>query len=190
MTFNLSADSDNSESFSKIWYVPSSYSGDENALNRLAAQPETLSRVDTRGWIPLHEAAAQQNKKVLEIIFSGKCSCNFWLAQACSFQPWGVDRFLGVWVPASPPGAAQCRTLKGETPLFLAVVHGLRENATFLLQNGSNPDLQNDEQDSPLVAGISHYVRLTSNTFYFRDTSTCVTLSHPFLSCSFCSQLF
>uniref|UniRef100_A0A3Q4HBG4 Ankyrin repeat and SOCS box containing 14b n=1 Tax=Neolamprologus brichardi TaxID=32507 RepID=A0A3Q4HBG4_NEOBR len=99
--------------------------GDENALNRLAAQPETLSRVDTRGWIPLHEAAAQQNKKVLEIIFS-----------------------------ASPPGAAQCRTLKGETPLFLAVVHGLRENATFLLQNGSNPDLQNDEQDSPLVAAL------------------------------------
>uniref|UniRef100_A0A3P8R8L2 SOCS box domain-containing protein n=1 Tax=Astatotilapia calliptera TaxID=8154 RepID=A0A3P8R8L2_ASTCA len=98
---------------------------DENALNRLAAQPETLSRVDTRGWIPLHEAAAQQNKKVLEIIFS-----------------------------ASPPGAAQCRTLKGETPLFLAVVHGLRENATFLLQNGSNPDLQNDEQDSPLVAAL------------------------------------
>uniref|UniRef100_A0A3Q3CJJ1 Ankyrin repeat and SOCS box containing 14b n=1 Tax=Haplochromis burtoni TaxID=8153 RepID=A0A3Q3CJJ1_HAPBU len=99
--------------------------GDENALNRLAAQPETLSRVDTRGWIPLHEAAAQQNKKVLEIIFS-----------------------------ASPPGAAQCRTLKGETPLFLAVVHGLRENATLLLQNGSNPDLQNDEQDSPLVAAL------------------------------------
>uniref|UniRef100_A0AAX7VS11 SOCS box domain-containing protein n=1 Tax=Astatotilapia calliptera TaxID=8154 RepID=A0AAX7VS11_ASTCA len=101
-----------------------------NALNRLAAQPETLSRVDTRGWIPLHEAAAQQNKKVLEIIFSGKCT--------------------------------QCRTLKGETPLFLAVVHGLRENATFLLQNGSNPDLQNDEQDSPLVAGISRYYDLAT----------------------------
>ncbi|XP_030590264.1 dynein heavy chain 12, axonemal [Archocentrus centrarchus] len=99
--------------------------GDEDALNRLAAQPETQSRVDERGWIPLHEAAVQQNKKTLEIIFS-----------------------------ASPPGAAQCRTLKGETPLFLAVVHGLRENATFLLQNGSNPDLQNDEQDSPLVAAI------------------------------------
>lgn len=64
--------------------------------------------------------------------------------------------FFCVWVPASPPGAAQCRTLKGETPLFLAVVHGLRENATFLLQNGCSPDLQNDEQDSPLVAGIGH----------------------------------
>uniref|UniRef100_A0A673A941 Ankyrin repeat and SOCS box containing 14b n=1 Tax=Sphaeramia orbicularis TaxID=375764 RepID=A0A673A941_9TELE len=103
----------------------SSRLGDEDALNRLAIQPETLSRVDERGWIPLHEAAVQENKRILEIIFS-----------------------------ASPPGAGQCRTLKGETPLFLAVVHGLRENATFLLQNGCNPDLQNDEHDSPLVAAI------------------------------------
>ncbi|XP_041655641.1 dynein heavy chain 12, axonemal isoform X1 [Cheilinus undulatus] len=98
---------------------------DEEALSRLVAQPETLSRVDDRGWMPLHEAAVQENRKILEIIYS-----------------------------ASPPGAVQCRTLKGETPLFLAVVHGLRESATFLLQNGSSPDLQNDEQDSPLVAAI------------------------------------
>eukprot|EP00066_Takifugu_rubripes_P011581 XP_011600847.1 PREDICTED: ankyrin repeat and SOCS box protein 14 [Takifugu rubripes] len=99
--------------------------GDQKALDRLAMQPESYSRVDERGWIPLHEAAVQEDKKILEIIFS-----------------------------ASPPGAAQCRTLNGETPLFLAVVRGLRENATFLLQNGSSPDLQNDEQDSPLVAAI------------------------------------
>ena len=55
--------------------------------------------------------------------------------------------------PASPLGALHCRTLKGETALFLAVVHGLRANATFLLQNGCNPDIQDDEEDSPLVAG-------------------------------------
>ncbi|XP_055015713.1 ankyrin repeat and SOCS box protein 14-like isoform X2 [Boleophthalmus pectinirostris] len=99
--------------------------GDEDALIRLTIQPEMLCKVDERGWIPLHEAAIQDNKQILEIIFS-----------------------------ASPPGAAQCRTLKGETALFLAIVHGLRENATFLLQNGSSPDTQNDEQDSPLVAAI------------------------------------
>lgn len=33
------------------------------------------------------------------------------------------------------------------------MLHRLRDNATFLLQNGSSPDIQNDEQDSPLVAG-------------------------------------
>lgn len=64
-------------------------------------------------------------------------------------------KFGHLPLPGSPPGAAQCRTLKGETPLFLAVVRGLRENATFFLQNGCSPDLQNDEQDSPLVAGTS-----------------------------------
>lgn len=64
-----------------------------------------------------------------------------------------ADLLFGIWVSASPPGTVQCRTLKGETPLFLAVLHGLRDNATFLLQNGSNPDIQNDEQDSPFVAG-------------------------------------
>ncbi|XP_054642944.1 dynein axonemal heavy chain 12 isoform X2 [Dunckerocampus dactyliophorus] len=99
--------------------------GDEDALQRLTAQPEVLSRVNEQGWIPLHEAAVQESKDILEMIFS-----------------------------ASPSGTAQCRTLKGETPLFLAVVYGRRQNATFLLQNGCNPNLQDDEQDSPLVAAI------------------------------------
>lgn len=57
---------------------------------------------------------------------------------------------------ASPQGSGQCRTLRGETPLFLAVVHGLRENATFLLQNGCDPDCKNEDDDSALVAGEEH----------------------------------
>uniref|UniRef100_A0A671K562 Ankyrin repeat and SOCS box containing 14b n=1 Tax=Sinocyclocheilus anshuiensis TaxID=1608454 RepID=A0A671K562_9TELE len=55
---------------------------------------------------------------------------------------------------ASPQGSGQCRTLRGETPLFLAIVHGLRENATFLLQNGCDPDCKNEDDDSALVAGV------------------------------------
>ncbi|KTG06687.1 hypothetical protein cypCar_00044234 [Cyprinus carpio] len=57
---------------------------------------------------------------------------------------------------ASPQGSGQCRTLRGETPLFLAVVHGLRENATFLLQNGCDPDCKNEDDDSALVAAIKN----------------------------------
>ena len=64
-----------------------------------------------------------------------------------------IDSLFGALLAGSSQGACQCRTLKGETPLFLAVVYGLRGNATFLIQNGCDPDLQNDEQDSPLVAG-------------------------------------
>ncbi|XP_037126101.1 dynein heavy chain 12, axonemal isoform X3 [Syngnathus acus] len=99
--------------------------GDEDALKRLTEQPDRLSRINEHGWIPLHAAAVQESKYILEIIFS-----------------------------ASPFGAAQCRTFKGETPLFLAVVYGRRQNSTFLLQNGCNPDIQDDEQDSPLMAAI------------------------------------
>lgn len=51
--------------------IMSSCLGDEDALNRMAMQPETLSRVDERGWIPLHKAAVHENKRILEIIFSG-----------------------------------------------------------------------------------------------------------------------
>lgn len=125
-------------------------SGDESTLNQLILQPESLSRVDERGWIPLHEAAVQENKKILEMIFS----CTKFLTMSLFFSFFlDANPLLCIWVAASLPGAAQCRTLKGEPPLFLAVVHGIRENATFLLQNGCSPDIQNDEQDSPLVAG-------------------------------------
>ncbi|XP_061837083.1 dynein axonemal heavy chain 12 isoform X3 [Nerophis lumbriciformis] len=112
--------------------------GDEDALQQLTAHPEILSRVNEHGWIPLHEAAVQESKHILEIIFS-----------------------------ASPSGTAQCRTLKGETPLFLAVVYGRRQNATFLLQNGCNPNLQDDEQDSPLVAGANVECESESGTVLF-----------------------
>lgn len=95
-----------------------------------------------------------------------------------------VDWLLCVCVAASPPGAAQCRTLKGETPLFLAVLHGFRENATFMLQNGCNPDIQNDEQDSPLVAGIKVSLKARLFQFYF------TVCTFQVFSLLFNSQLF
>ncbi|XP_062871748.1 dynein axonemal heavy chain 12 [Trichomycterus rosablanca] len=101
--------------------------GNEDALRMLVQCKEAMSMADSRGWIPLHEAAVQQKRIILEITFS-----------------------------ASPQGAAQSHTLRGETALFLAVVHGLRDNATFLLQNGYNPDCQNKDEDSPLVAAIKN----------------------------------
>ncbi|XP_066529411.1 dynein axonemal heavy chain 12 isoform X1 [Hoplias malabaricus] len=101
--------------------------GNEDALRLLVENKKALAMADSRGWIPLHEAAVQSNKTILEITFS-----------------------------ASPQGSGQCRTLKRETPLFLAVVRGFRENATFLLQNGCSPDCPNEDEDSPLVAAIKN----------------------------------
>ncbi|XP_076839752.1 dynein axonemal heavy chain 12 [Brachyhypopomus gauderio] len=101
--------------------------GNEEALQLLVQHTAALSMADDRGWIPLHEAAIQEKRSILEITFS-----------------------------ASPQGSGHCRTLRGETPLFLAVVHGRRENAMFLLQNGCSPDCQDEDEDSPLVAAIKN----------------------------------
>lgn len=55
--------------------------------------------------------------------------------------------------PASGSHSVELQTLRGQTPLFLAVEHGLIENASFLLQHGAQPDTQNHDQDSPLFVG-------------------------------------
>uniref|UniRef100_A0A671K6X1 Ankyrin repeat and SOCS box containing 14b n=1 Tax=Sinocyclocheilus anshuiensis TaxID=1608454 RepID=A0A671K6X1_9TELE len=105
-------------------------SGNEDALKVLVQRKEALSNADSRGWIHLHEAAVQHEDHCL----------------------------MRIPHSASPQGSGQCRTLRGETPLFLAIVHGLRENATFLLQNGCDPDCKNEDDDSALVAGGSYDV--------------------------------
>ncbi|KAM6979743.1 LOW QUALITY PROTEIN: dynein axonemal heavy chain 12 [Aplochiton taeniatus] len=98
--------------------------GDEVTVRELCMSQEYF-QPDLRGWIPLHQAAAQGNLTILETTFA-----------------------------ASSVGAEQCRTYRGKTPLFLAVEHGLLENTTFLLKNGSTPDCQDDEEDSLLVIAI------------------------------------
>ncbi|XP_030275123.1 dynein heavy chain 12, axonemal isoform X1 [Sparus aurata] len=100
--------------------------GNEKLLKDLCvAQREKFSQTDSRGWTPLHEAAAQSNQTILELTYkvSGRDSLE------------------------------RC-TSRGETPLFLAVERGLIENASFLLERGAQPDSQDQELDSPLVVAI------------------------------------
>ncbi|KAG8540734.1 hypothetical protein GDO81_018681 [Engystomops pustulosus] len=47
-------------------------------------------------------------------------------------------------------------TLKGETPLFVAVDHNRLDNLSFLLANSCDPDAKNDVEESPLVKAIRH----------------------------------
>ncbi|KAL0978823.1 hypothetical protein UPYG_G00176190 [Umbra pygmaea] len=98
---------------------------DETALRLLSVNPRAFSEEDDRGWIPLHESASQNDLNILQVTFA-----------------------------ASSEKAVECRTLRGKTPLFLAVEEGLLVNATFLLENGSSPDCQDDEEDSPLVVAV------------------------------------
>lgn len=58
-------------------------------------QPETLSRVDERGWIPLHEAAAHENKRMLEVIFSGsEVNRSMTVLNACLFMRGGTNSLI------------------------------------------------------------------------------------------------
>lgn len=45
--------------------------GNEDALKILVQRKEVLSNADSRGWIPLHEAAVQPKKSILEITYAG-----------------------------------------------------------------------------------------------------------------------
>ncbi|XP_061076152.1 dynein axonemal heavy chain 12-like [Conger conger] len=99
--------------------------GETGALRRLVSRQQAFGEADSRGWLPLHEAAVRGNKAILEMTFA-----------------------------ASPAGSEQVQTPQGKTPLFLAVEQGLEENASFLLQNGSCPDSQDEDEDSPLIAAI------------------------------------
>ncbi|KAL6112393.1 asb14 [Pungitius sinensis] len=100
--------------------------GDEKLLkDLLVRRREEFSRADSRGWTPLHEAAAQTNQKVLELTLEG-----------------------------SGCGSLESRTLRGQTPLLLAVEGGLMENASLLLQRGAKADSEDQDQDTPLLLAI------------------------------------
>ncbi|RXN10202.1 ankyrin repeat and SOCS box 14 [Labeo rohita] len=104
--------------------------GDEKSLRKLTVHQRAFFEEDDTGYIPLHEAAVQNNQNILEITFN-----------------------------ASPEDAKHRKTHRGKTALFLAVEKGLLDNACYLLDHGSSPDTLDKEEDSPLVVAIrnNHY---------------------------------
>lgn len=54
---------------------------------------------------------------------------------------------------ASPTDAKFRKTHGGKTALFLAVEKSLLENASYLLDNGSSVDCQDNDENSSLVVG-------------------------------------
>ncbi|XP_030888190.1 ankyrin repeat and SOCS box protein 14 [Leptonychotes weddellii] len=93
-----------------------------DALSHLTKHHSAFDEADAIGWLPLHKAAVQLNKDILEITLK-----------------------------ASKPSMWEQTTHNGETPLFLAVSTCLLENAHFLLLSGCNPNAKNSEGNSPLL---------------------------------------
>ncbi|XP_023811104.1 ankyrin repeat and SOCS box protein 14 isoform X2 [Oryzias latipes] len=102
--------------------------GNETLLKGLCVKHrDWFLQTDSRGWTPLHEAAAQTNQAVLEL------TCR-----------------------ASGPDCLERRSPRGQTALCVAVEAGLVENAAFLLRQGAKPDCldQDQDQDSPLFTAV------------------------------------
>ncbi|XP_026976948.1 ankyrin repeat and SOCS box protein 14 [Sagmatias obliquidens] len=99
--------------------------GKEDVLSGLTKYHSAFDEADEIGWLPLHKAAVQLNKNILEITLK-----------------------------ASKPSVWEQTTNNGETPLFLAVSHCLLENVCFLLLNGCNPNAKNVEGNSPLLTAV------------------------------------
>ncbi|XP_004406595.1 PREDICTED: ankyrin repeat and SOCS box protein 14 [Odobenus rosmarus divergens] len=99
--------------------------GKEDALSHLTKHHSAFDEADGLGWLPLHKAAVQLNKNILEITLK-----------------------------ASKPSMWEQTTHNGETPLFLAVSTCLLENAHFLLLSGCNPNAKNSEGNSPLLTAV------------------------------------
>nr|P0C927.1 RecName: Full=Ankyrin repeat and SOCS box protein 14 [Rattus norvegicus] len=97
----------------------------EDALASFAKYHPAFDEANGSGWLPLHKAAVQLNKNILEITLN-----------------------------ASKPSAWEQTTRNGETPLFLAVSSSLLENAHFLLLNGCDPNAKNFEGNSPLLTAV------------------------------------
>ncbi|XP_015250904.1 PREDICTED: dynein heavy chain 12, axonemal-like [Cyprinodon variegatus] len=100
--------------------------GNERLLRDLCVKlKDKFMQTDSRGWTPLHEAAVQSNEIILELTHK-----------------------------AAGPNSLDCRTLRGQTPLYLAVEQGLIENASFLMEHGAQPDCQDQDKDAPLFVAI------------------------------------
>uniref|UniRef100_UPI00398F2944 dynein axonemal heavy chain 12 n=1 Tax=Pristiophorus japonicus TaxID=55135 RepID=UPI00398F2944 len=99
--------------------------GQEAELRQLSIHCFAFNEADDRGWLPLHEAAIQLNQEILR-----------------------------ATLQASNPNTWEQKTLKGETPLFLAVELNLIDNVHYLLENGCKPNSKNEEGNSVLIAAI------------------------------------
>lgn len=73
--WSLSSKSINCRSFILI-------TGEEESLLKLMRNGSALQEVDSQGWLPLHEAAVQPNKTILEITLKG----NVPLRTMCQFH--------------------------------------------------------------------------------------------------------
>ncbi|KAL4656752.1 ankyrin repeat and SOCS box protein 15-like [Arapaima gigas] len=99
--------------------------GDIYTLQKLSECAAAFCEVDSKGWLPMHRAAVQPVKQILELV-----------------------------IFASYKLSLEEKTLEGETLLTLAIQAGWVENVKVLLQQGASPHNFNDRKESPLLLAV------------------------------------
>ncbi|KAJ8381679.1 hypothetical protein SKAU_G00024570 [Synaphobranchus kaupii] len=100
--------------------------GDIFTLHELSEFTSAFSEVDSRGWLPLHRAAAQPMVQVLKVVLEAS---------------WKLT--------------LEEKTMEGETSMTLAAQAGLVENVKLLLEKGASPHNTNDKNESPLLLAVT-----------------------------------
>ncbi|XP_014000543.2 ankyrin repeat and SOCS box protein 2 isoform X2 [Salmo salar] len=94
--------------------------GAVGALTEMVKTGRNLTERNKLGWLPLHEAATHGKKECLDILLEA--------------HPEVINR----------------RTMKGQTPLFLAVVAENVSCVQCLLEKGANPIIADKDRETPL----------------------------------------
>ncbi|XP_017270271.1 ankyrin repeat and SOCS box protein 15b [Kryptolebias marmoratus] len=115
----------NSEDFMKI--TAAINKGDEGALQELMCCASAFSESDSRGWRPLHAAAAQLLPEILQAVLQVLTAADLTLEE---------------------------QTKDGDTALTLAAEAGRVENVKMLLKHGASPHNTNSRNESPLLIAV------------------------------------
>ncbi|KAI4899342.1 hypothetical protein NFI96_014594, partial [Prochilodus magdalenae] len=103
-------------------FLSAIWNGDAKALKDLILQKsKKLTEANKDGWIPLHESAYYGNLECLKVLLRAE------------------------------PQTINCRTLRNQTPLLLAVGRRHLPCVQFLLEKGADPNLANNQWETPLL---------------------------------------
>ncbi|GAB6019564.1 hypothetical protein CHUAL_001137 [Chamberlinius hualienensis] len=137
--------------------------GDTETLKVLLSM-YPLDLRDNRGWIPLHEAAANNRLECLKILLK------------------------------TAKNLINCVSHEGETPLRIALLNGHGSTAEMLLRAGADPNLCNNHSESPLHAAVANGLVRTARrlilagavkdkTDYAGETPLIVALTKRIVGC-------
>ncbi|XP_058844903.1 dynein axonemal heavy chain 12-like isoform X3 [Acipenser ruthenus] len=138
--------------------------GDEDALCELTVHRHAFEEADKRGWLPIHEAAAQSNTNILKLTFQGKrhsirLICTIRVASTRT-----AASLLLSWSSAVKNGSCELLSLlirfgadvnqqgvHRRTALHEAARLGRRDTVDLLLRCGADPDPRSSYGLTPLA---------------------------------------